>query len=825
MLLLDEMELTKEKLKGTPRPKTYRAKKKGEIKQAVVKHLSNLNKQNIDFAMFYIAKHSENFIVKDENGNEVRTQDVLKDWKKNMSDSLKSNEAMHLAFSIDEIKTTNNLEALENSVRDVLKHNFYENKFVYTIHKHQGKPHVHVIINKRSKLTNRKIHFKNKGDVKKFYKNLREEFAENLNHYNDSFNYRTEYVVERDLKYKLLKKTIDDLKKKMNLNSNIIEKAQNTIKNLNEELKDINNRIILNSNENITNIDENNHRKNLKKVKIILNRNKELTRIKKDIEKNIYKQEELIKNTEFIIKEAATKDFVDVEHTLKFFQSKMNKRNMTLSQYFGIEKMSDDFKEMKYFYNIKVNENIKNEKDEIQLLSMTTNAFKINKLYKQVIAREFENKNVLQDKDAAEKIKENKEFLINIFKEREHEVELMIRKTTNIIKRSDDGKLISKKENELSFLNKELEFINNIKDINKDLYRNEIDLEKTFDKFKDKIKSINKKTSIFQLQKIFIEKDYLKEKIKDKEKLEFIEKVNNKIIDLIDTRALQNYKLREFKKDKLKSSETIKDKTKVLNSLEFLKKENETIKKFYDKHITNIDRKVFISKLETKIDNIKKEDSIYKLIDLNKELKFRTKMQDNNEELKYLEQIKSKVKELVDKRAFRNFKSQSSLKEKYKEETVLEEKEKYNNHLAFSKQEGTAIKRVYKDLFTTKDKKELIKDLEDRSKYLNDTKSIYTIDNHYKESKFRKEFNATDNEDKLAIKSIKDDIKLISLLREDKVKRTITYYVDKLNTNITDKEIIETKKSLDYMKQENKDIKKIKQDRNKIKEKDIEIQI
>lgn len=234
---------------------------------------------------------------------------------------------------------------------------------------------------------------------------------------------------------------------------------------------------------------------------------------------------------------------------------------------------------------------------------------------------------------------------------------------------------------------------------------------------------------------------------------------------------------------------------------------------------------MFISKLETKIDNIKKEDSIYKIIDLNKELKFRTKMQDNNEELKYLEQIKSKLKELVDKRAFRNYKSQSSLKEKYKEETIIEEKEKYNNHLAFSKQESSAIKRIYKDLFTTKDKKELIKDLEDRSKYLNDTKSIYTINNHYKESEFRKEFNATDNEDKLTIKSIKDDIKLISLLREDKVKRTITYYVDKLNTNITDKEILKTKKSLDYMKQENKDIKKIKQDRNKIKEKDIEIQI
>lgn len=829
MLLLDEMELTREKLKGTPRPKKsfILRKKNVEYKQAVVKHLSNLNKKNIDYAMFYIAKHSENFIVKDENGNEVKVPDVLKKWKKNMSNDLKSNEAIHLAFSIDENKTNKNIEALENSVKDVLKHKFYEYSYVYTIHKHQGKPHVHAIINKRSKLTNRKMHFKEKGNIKKFYKDLRDEFAENLNHYNENFNYYSEYNVERDIKYKLLKKTIDDLKKKMNLNNNIIQEAKENIIQYKTQLEDINKRIEINLKEKINQeVNKDNHKSNLKKIKNTLKRNKELTRIKKDIEKNISKQETLIRNTEFIIKEATTKDFVDAEHTLKFFQSKMNKRNMTLSQYFGIEKLSENFKELKFFYNIKIDNELKSEKDEIQLLSMTTNTFKIYKFYKQAKARRFENKKVIKDKDMLKQIDENIDTLKKIFKEREHEVNLMIRKTERTIELNQDkNSIIEKKNKELDFLKKELDYIEKIKDTNFELNANTIDFEKNFNKFKTNIKDINKKTSIFKIQKILAEKEHIKENTNDNEKLEYIEKFEAKVKNILDIRALQNYKLREHNKKRVKSSVTVKDKTKILKQQEFLKKESDTINKIYNQEVSDIDRKVFISKFETKLNEIEKKDSIYKLIDLHKELTFRTKIGKNKDEIDYLEQTRIKLKTLVDDRALKNYKGYKSIKENLQKEQKLDNKVKYANNLLFLKKEKTAIERIYKKFITNKDKQMFLSNFEERVNYLNDSKSIYTINNYEKELEYRKEFNITNKKDESFINNLNERIKLTAAIREDKVKRTITYYVDKLNKELTDEEIIDTKKSLKYMKQENKDIKNRKQKNAKIKEKDIEIQI
>jgi len=777
--------------------------------------------------MFYIAKHSENFIVKDENGNEVKVPDVLKKWKKNMSNDLKSNEAIHLAFSIDENKTNKNIEALENSVKDVLKHKFYEYSYVYTIHKHQGKPHVHAIINKRSKLTNRKMHFKEKGNIKKFYKDLRDEFAENLNHYNEDFNYYSEYNVERDIKYKLLKKTIDDLKKKMNLNNNIIQEAKENIEQYKTQLEDINKRIEINLKEKINQeVNKDNHKSNLKKIKNTLKRNKELTRIKKDIEKNISKQETLIRNTEFIIKEATTKDFVDAEHTLKFFQSKMNKRNMTLSQYFGIEKLSENFKELKFFYNIKIDNELKSEKDEIQLLSMTTNTFKIYKFYKQAKARRFENKKVIKDKDMLKQIDENIDTLKKIFKEREHEVNLMIRKTERTIELNQDkNSIIEKKNKELDFLKKELDYIEKIKDTNFELNANTIDFEKNFNKFKTNIKDINKKTSIFKIQKILAEKQYIKENTNDNEKLEYIEKFEAKVKNILDIRALQNYKLREHNKKRVKSSATVKDKTKILKQQEFLKKESDTIDKIYNQEVSDIDRKVFISKFETKLNEIEKKDSIYKLIDLHKELTFRTKIGKNKDEIDYLEQTRIKLKTLVDDRALKNYKGYKSIKENLQKEQKLDNKVKYANNLLFLKKEKTAIERIYKKFITNKDKQMFLSNFEERVNYLNDSKSIYTINNYEKELEYRKEFNITNKKDESFINNLNERIKLTAAIREDKVKRTITYYVDKLNKELTDEEIIDTKKSLKYMKQENKDIKNRKQKNAKIKEKDIEIQI
>ena len=829
MLLLDEMELTQEKLKGTPRPKEKKFSLRKDViyKQAVVKMLSTLNHKNIDFAAFYIAQHSENFTVKDEKGNEVKVEDILREWKKYMSKDEKSQEAVHYSFSIDEAKINANYDALEKSVVEVLKHNFYEHRYMYQIHKHQGKPHVHVIINKRSKLTNKKMHFKNKSEFKDFFKNLRNEFAENLNHHNTNFNYKSEYKVERDLKYQMLKKTIQDLNKKMNLNSNIIAQAKDNIKEYKSELEDIEKRIDINSKEKIDLTDSTNKKRDLEKVTRIIKRNKELNRIKSNLQKNITKQEILIKNTKFIIKEAATKKFVDVEHTIKFFESNMNKRNMTLSQYFGIDKLKKDFKELKHFYNIKVAADLKTEKDEIQILSMTTNAFKLYKLYKQAIRREFENESVIKDETLSDTIKDNKKFLEKVFRERDYEVELMQRKavrTLELLKDKVGTTEYKNKEKELNFLKKERKFIDNVKEYNHNLNRNYVDRKISFHNFKQNIKTINEKTSMFKIQNIINEKEYLVANTKNKTEIEYLGQIDSVLKKAIDTRALKNYRTNNFFKKELKEPKTIKNKTEIIKTLEFLKKEKVLINKMYEKYINAHDRKSYLSELEQSLNDTTKESSIYKLIEYQEEITFRNKIHKDKTEIEYLEQIDKVLKKAIDTRAFRNYQISNILKTKYKEEKDKDVKVKILDNIKFINTEKDTIKIVYDKTFDTVAKKELINQFENSVKAIDQSKSIYTIKIYDEERKFRIKFNVSDKVDSLALKEIKDDIKFKVVMREDKVKRSIDYYTNQIAKDIGDKEIKKINDTLEFMKKENKEIRKFKLNQAIHKNKDIEIE-
>ena len=649
MLLLDEMELTQEKLKGTPKPKQKKFYFRENVvyKQAVVKFLSSLNFKNIDYAAFYIAKHSENFMVKDENGNEVKVQDVLREWKKNMSKDEKSNEAMHLSFSIDEIKIKENLEALEKAVEEVARHNFYEHRYMYIIHKHQGKPHIHIIINKRSKFTNKKMHFKDKKEIKNFYEKLRNEFAENLNHYNKDFNYTSNFKVERDLKHQLLKKTIKDLEKKLNLNTRIIQEAKENINAYEKELENINQRIKINLDETINITSNEKPRENLQKINTILKRNKNLNRVKKDIERNIQKQKTLIHNTEFIIKEATTKDFVTVEHTIKFFESQMNKRNMTLRQYFNVNDLKKDFQELKHFYDVKVSQELKTEKDEIQLLSMTTNAYTIYKLYKQAIRREFENSTVLKNSESKQMIEENKKILQKIFKQRDHEVELMQRKTERTLEllKDENSPTKQKKENELKFLKKERKFIEQLKEYNHDLCQNFFDKLNDIRKFHTNVKNITEKTSIFKVQNIVAELEYFKGTTKNKNEIDHLKDIEKELKVYIDDRAFKNYRTVQFLKEQLKTSKTIKEKTDTINNLEFLKKEKELIIKMYDKYVSENDKKDFVTNLEKSIKLLDDTKSIFSIKKLEEERKFRIKFNiHNQEELTILKEIKKDIR-------------------------------------------------------------------------------------------------------------------------------------------------------------------------------------
>ena len=116
-------------------------------------------------------------------------------------------------FSIDEKKNDKNFEALEKSVKDTLQQNLSEYKYIYRIHDHQGKPHIHVLLNKRNMFNNKLLQLKN-NQFKPFFQNLRNDFKDNLNYHNKDFNYISFNKVEKDLKVSMLKESFESMNRK-----------------------------------------------------------------------------------------------------------------------------------------------------------------------------------------------------------------------------------------------------------------------------------------------------------------------------------------------------------------------------------------------------------------------------------------------------------------------------------------------------------------------------------------------------------------------------------------------------------------------------------
>lgn len=165
-------------------------------KQAVVKLLSNLTARGTYNAINYIIRHGPYDYAIDENGMRVNASEVLKDWQKDFSSNANSKEAWHLCFSMREEVNAQNIYALQQSVNDLLQKHFYEYKYVKVLHVHQNNPHIHVVINKNSMLTHKKLHFKDKNSVKNFFNEMRDDFADSLN-YHGNLNYHNAYRFEK----------------------------------------------------------------------------------------------------------------------------------------------------------------------------------------------------------------------------------------------------------------------------------------------------------------------------------------------------------------------------------------------------------------------------------------------------------------------------------------------------------------------------------------------------------------------------------------------------------------------------------------------------
>lgn len=267
-------------------------------KQSVAKLLSNLDKGGCKRGMKYILKNAENPYLLNEENESVSIDETLKDWGKDFSNNTNSKEAWHLMFSIKEKATKNNIEILQKSVDEVMKNNFFGYKYVMVTHTHQNNPHIHIILNKKNQITNKKIHFNSKDEIKEFWNDLRSDFAINLSY--RGLKYHNQSVIEQDLekKYKKIQNSLylDENNPKEELNNLLLNNIKNETQKgenkkskidvLVDELKDLNKQrddliILINQYKKKNNKRFYKFAKDLKEVNIKIKANESL--IKKEI--------------------------------------------------------------------------------------------------------------------------------------------------------------------------------------------------------------------------------------------------------------------------------------------------------------------------------------------------------------------------------------------------------------------------------------------------------------------------------------------------------------------------------------------------------------
>lgn len=176
-------------------------------KQVLVKMIANMGKEHTKNSLDYSIRKSIDNLAINEKGEEVSFREILKDWSKTYSTRENSKEAWHLVFSIDEnYLSLKGLNALKESVKDTMDSNFFGHKYAMVLHTHQSKPHIHLVLNKYNFLENKRLHFKNKDEIKVFFQNIRDDFSYALKA--RGLNYENKNSLEKDLKksYEKLKR-------------------------------------------------------------------------------------------------------------------------------------------------------------------------------------------------------------------------------------------------------------------------------------------------------------------------------------------------------------------------------------------------------------------------------------------------------------------------------------------------------------------------------------------------------------------------------------------------------------------------------------------
>jgi hypothetical protein len=521
-MLLDELE-EELKRRRTPTPNEkifYPSYQKGEYKRSkipVVKNISSLGAMNTKNALHYIVKNTPDGLLNSKDGDKINVEDKFNEWKKDFSLLENSKEALHLVFSIDENKNSKNFEALEKSVVDTLKQNFFEYDYVYVLHTTQGKPHAHVILNKRNIYTKKKIHFNTKDDCRNFYGKLKSDFADNLNFYNREFNYKPYYKVDKDLILNLAKEEI----KKTNNKDNIIKILSNeALKN-----KDSYSKIIDDTNKSIyENIISNNNAIKSKDKSIIKNQLDNLKFLKnklnnfKRLEKNTTAH---LKNIDFVKEQLNEDNLIDIEKVVKYFNSPAQKRLMSLSAVKILAEIEKDFKDLKFAYDKDISNLIKDDKFQIEYLSNKTNAFKIHKLYTQILKRKFANDFIVNNPMSgnrpnyelpiySEKVKiqldENIKNIKDLFVIRTDKVEILLDKALKQLEFENlpENKIESLKKS-IAHYKRELDFINKISLNDNDMNINLIDTNRFIKELTKKVKLLDSKSSAYKIMNLYNE--------------------------------------------------------------------------------------------------------------------------------------------------------------------------------------------------------------------------------------------------------------------------------------------------------------------------------
>ncbi|MDY0320821.1 MAG: hypothetical protein RBR23_03705 [Arcobacteraceae bacterium] len=622
-MLLDEIE-EELKRRKTPRPneKIFHGNKRGSkarTKYAVVKNISTLNYKSTQNAMYYIAKGSEDGLLIDKNGNKTTVKDKYAEWEKNFTTKEGSKESIHLMFSIDERINLTNLEALEKSVADTLRQNFYEYDYVYTIHTHQKKPHAHVILNKRNLYTNKKIHHKDKFECRDFYTKLRGDFSENLNYHNRSFNYSHNYKIDRDLKIELLKDELKKINDKDNLLNNLRKNAETENKNITTNINEASNILSQNIKDESYKFSPYFDNKNLEKLNELI-KNNQFYKKKLDIlEKQKGKNDEFIKNINLLANQIDTNSMIEIDKAIKYFNTPAQKRLLSLSAYKILVDIQNDFNNFKFVYDKDFKNIILDDKKQMDFLSTQTNAFTIYQKYKMTVQRKFENDTVLKNKDLDKTLKENIKFARELFVSRADKLAVL---KNNVLKtlQNEDLTLDKKKilEKSILYYDKELDFIEKIGTNNQEMNINFIDTKRFIKELDDNVQKLSIKNSAYSIVKYYNESvsriDILiKDDVTIKTDVKELERIKDKLLSLLENRKVLNS---DYLTKLSLTLDNIQDKDKyseVDSKIKWLEKEKAYIKEFF----TNINTTIEVNASASPVLKVQLDNNVQKLSDKN----------------------------------------------------------------------------------------------------------------------------------------------------------------------------------------------------------------